>query len=162
MPMSNPNRRWWHIGVAGGIPLLALTLGTGDAGARSIEREIGSGAALKAATQKSATPEKRKGAPVEDRSVGTRNHDPCCADDPPVPRARAGDATTGSRATPATVPPQPSVRSASPAGSPTAPDARPTGTRPVKRASEIKSAPRSKPGEQRRGGVGALIGITFA
>jgi hypothetical protein len=158
MPMSSPIRRWWHVGVAGGIPLLALALGTGEADARSIEREIGSGAAQKAAAQKSVAPENRKGVPVEDRSIGTRNHDPCCADDPPVPRARVGSAAPESRTTPATVPPQPSVRS----GPPTAPDARPTGVRSVKRASEIKTVPRPKPGEQRRGGVGALIGITFA
>ena len=162
MPMSIPQRPWWHIGVVGGIPLLALALGTGEADARSLERDIGSGATQKSAAPKSAAPQTRKAVPVEARTVGARNHDPCCADEPPVPRARVGTTTTDSRVAPAAVPPQPSARSASPGTSPGAPDVRPAGARSVKRAGDAKQVPRSKPGEQRRGGPGALIGITFA
>lgn len=159
MPMSNPQRPWWHIGVAGGIPLLALALGTTDAGARSLEREIGSGAAQKSAAARPAGSEPRKSAPVEARTPAARNHDPCCADEPPVPRARGGVPTTDARVAPATVPPQPSTRSVSPGSSP---ELRPGGARPVKRAINSKPAPPSRPGEQRRGGVGSLFGITFA
>ena len=165
--MSSPLRRWWHFGVAGSIPLLALALGASDGDARSIEREIGSGASQKSAAQKSAAqktaaPENRKAVPAESRSVGARNHDPCCADEPPVPRARVG-APAESRVAPATTSPQPAVRGTSPSATPAAPptpEARPTGIRSVKR--DGKAAPPAKQGEQRRGGVGSLIGISFA
>jgi hypothetical protein len=153
--MSSPLRRWWHFGVAGSIPLLALALGAGDGDARSIERDIGSGASQKTAAQKStaqksATPENAKAVPADSRSVGARNHDPCCGDEPPVPRARVG-APADSRVAPAITQPQPAVRGTSPSASP---------IRSVKR--DGKAAPPAKQGEQRRGGVGSLIGITFA
>ena len=156
--MSSPLRRWWHFGIAGSIPLLALALGASDGDARSIEREIGSGAAQKSSAQKAAAPESRKAAPAESPSVGTRNHDPCCADEPPVPRASVG-VPAERRVAPTAAPSQPSVRGTSPSATP-APETRPTGIRSVKR--DGKAAPPSKQGEQRRGGVGALIGITFA
>ncbi len=162
MSMSNPLRRWWHLGVAGGIPLLALALGTGEAGARSLEREIGSGAAQKGTAARSAATENRKAAPVNAPPVGTRNHDPCCADEPPVPRARVGAPSSQSRIAPAPGSAQPSLRGASPSASPGTPEIRPTGARSLKRGGEGKPVPRHKPGEQRRGGVGSLIGITFA
>lgn len=160
--MSSRYRRWWQLGVAGGIPLLALALGAGEADARSLEREIGSGAGHRNAPQKTAAPEHRKGTPADARPIGARNHDPCCADEPPVPRARAGDATRESRGTPATAPSQPAVRGTPHSASPAAPELRPTGIRSVKRAGDGKVAPPVKQREQRRGGVGALIGITFA
>lgn len=158
--MSSPLRRWWHFGVAGGIPLLALALGAGNSEARSVERDIGSGAGQKTSAQKATTPENRKAVPAESRSAGARNHDPCCAEDPPVPRARVGGTTTESRVAPATAPPQSSVRGTAPGASPATPEVRPTGIRSVKR--DGRAVPPWKQGEQRRGGVGGLIGITFA
>lgn len=154
MSTSNPLRRSWHIGIMSGIPLLALALGTGDADSRSLERSTGAGASRKPAAPATAGPEKRRPGAPETRRVGTRNHDPCCSDEPPVPRARAAEPITGSRGTPAVGPP--------PAHTPAALDDRRGSVRAEKRPRETRTAPRPPAGEQRRGGVGALIGITFA
>lgn len=152
------SRSWLRIGIAGGIPLLALALGTGDGDARSIERDIGSGAGQKSTPPRTAAHETRAAEPDQGRPAGARNHDPCCEDEPPVPRARAGAATNGASEAPAAVPPAPAVRDATPG----APEVLPSGTRPVKRALNGRVPPRARPGDQRRGGVGALFGITFA
>ncbi len=101
MSMSKPRRLSWRLGVVGGIPLLALAMGTGDAPARSLEGHVGSGTAREPA-------------------VRTQSH------------ARGK------------------------------PDVRPRGVRVEKRSGNDRIAPRSTSGEQRRGGVGTLIGITFA
>ena len=151
MSTSNPLRRWWHIGIVSGVPLLALALGTGDAESRSLERNIGAGASRKPATPATIMPETRKPGAVEDPRVGTRNHDPCCSDEPPVPRARTAEPNTGPRGTPAASPP-PAAGSEDRRGS----------VRAEKRPRDNRIVPRAPAGEQRRGGVGALIGITFA
>ena len=101
MSTSNPRHPLWHIRVLGGIPLLVLALGTGDAPARSPQGYVGSGAAQKP--------------PVRTQSY---------------------------------------VRGRS--------DARRGGVRVDKRPGDVRIAPRPSSGEQRRGGVGTLIGITFA
>ena len=101
MSMSNPRRPSWHFGVLGGIPLLALALGTGDAAAGSLQGHVGSGTS-------------------QQPPMRTQTH----------------------------------VRGKS--------DVRRGGVRVEKRSGNGKLAPRSTPGEQRRGGVGTLIGITFA
>jgi len=154
MSTSNPLRRSWHIGIMSGIPLLALALGTGDADSRSLERNIGAGASRKPAAPATTAPETRRPRAVESPRVGTRNHDPCCSDEPPVPRARAAEPITGSRGAPAAAPP--------PARTPAGSDDRRGSVRAEKRPRETRNAPRAPAGEQRRGGVGALIGITFA
>ena len=154
MSTSSPLRRWWHIGIMSGIPLLALALGTGDASSRSLERNIGAGASKKPAAPATAGPETRKPAAVEPTRLGTRNHDPCCSDEPPVPRAHTAEPVTRSRGTPAAGPP--------PAQTPAGSDEHRGAVRAEKRPRDTRNAPRAPAGEQRRGGVGALIGITFA
>lgn len=157
MSMPNPMRPLWHVGVLSGIPLLALALGTGDATARSLERNTGVGASRKpaapaaAAATGSTTSRARE---AETWGAGTRNHDPCCADDAQAPGARAGS--------PAPVPREAAVTSDPDSHPRVRPDVRRGVIRVEKRSSDPRLAPRSTPGEQRRGGVGALIGLTFA
>lgn len=101
MSTSNPRHPSWNIGVLGGIPLLALALGTGDAPARSLAGCVGSGS-------------------VQVPTVRTQFH------------ARGHH------------------------------DVRRGGVRVEKRSGDVRIAPRPTSGGGRRGGVGALIGITFA
>jgi len=159
MSMLNPLRSLCHVGIMSGIPLLALALGTGDAPARSLDRSIGAGASRKTAAPATAASSPSRTQAAETWRAGTRNHDPCCADDARTPIAPAG--------TPAAVSPAAGPREAA-VSSPSDPhlrgksEVRRGGTRVEKRSSDPRLAPRSAPGEQRRGGVGALIGITFA
>jgi hypothetical protein len=154
MSTSNPLRRWWHIGIMSGVPLLALAFGAGDADSRSLERNIGAGASRKPAAPATAGMETRRPGAVEAPRAGARNHDPCCSDEPPVPRAREAEPGTGPRGTPAAGP--------APAHTPAGSVDRRGSVRAEKRPRDNRIVPRSPAGEQRRGGVGALIGITFA
>lgn len=143
MSTSKPPRPSWHLGIVGGIPLLALALSTGDATERN---------APAVATRKPAAP--ATAGPVDASRARARSHDPCCSDEPPVPRARVAEPATGTRV----------MRATDPTASPsrTVSDDRRGGARLAKRPKDGRIPPRSKTGEQRRGGVGALIGITFA
>jgi hypothetical protein len=150
---SYPQRAWRHLRVLSGIPLLALALGTGDAEGKSIERDIGTGAAKKTTARATAVPDPRQTPPVDAHGAGARNHDPCCSDDPPVPRARTEAAKPDTRITPA------SGRASSPIRVGTEGNG---AARPEKQARDSRIVPRRPAGEQRRGGAGALIGLTFA
>ena len=154
MSMSNLLRPLWHVGVMSGIPLLAFALGTGDAAGRSLERNVGSGASRKSAAPAATGSTTARAKAAETWRAGARNHDPCCADDGPPPGTRAGTPAAGSRE------PTLSAPSDSPSGAKS--DVRRGGVRVEKQPGKTRIAPRSTPGEQRRGGVGALIGITFA
>ena len=150
MSTSYPQRAWRYLRVMSGIPLLALALGAGGSQAKSIERDIGTGAAKKSSPRAAAAQDNRPTAPAETPGVGARNHDPCCSDDPPVPRARSEASkpvapATGRAASPARMGPEGNGA-----------------TRPEKQARDSRIVPRPPAGEQRRGGVGALIGLTFA
>ena len=154
MSMPNPLRPLWHVGIMSGIPLLALALGTGDAAARSLERNIGAGASRKPAAPTAAGSTTGRAGAVEGWRAGTRNHDPCCADDGRTPGSAVGTPAAGSREMTPSVPQDSHARGRS--------VVRRGGVRVEKRSGDTRVAPRSTPGEQRRGGVGALIGITFA
>ena len=160
MSMSNPLRPLWHVGIMSGIPLLAIALGTGDAPARSLDRSVGAGASRKAAaapaTAGSSTGRTQA---AETWRAGARNHDPCCADDARTPIAPAG---TPAAVSPAAGPREAAVSSPSDSHPRGKSEVRRGGTRIEKRTSDPRLTPRSTPGEQRRGGVGALIGLTFA
>jgi hypothetical protein len=164
MSMLNPLRSLCHVGIMSGIPLLALALGTGDAPARSLDRSVGAGASRKTAAPATAGSSTGRTQAAETWRAGTRNHDPCCADDARTPIAPAGSPATGSReaVSPATGPREAAVSSPSDSHPRGKSDVRRGGTRVEKRSSDPRLAPRSTPGEQRRGGVGALIGLTFA
>lgn len=153
MSTSYPQRAWRHVRVMSGIPLLAFALGTGDAGAKSIERDIGTGASKKTPARTAAAPDTRQTPPVVAPGAGSRNHDPCCSDDPPVPRARTEAAKPDARVTPA------AGRAPSPGQ--LVPSGVNGATRAEKQARDSRIVPRPPAGEQRRGGVGALIGLTF-
>jgi len=168
MSKSNPLHPLWHVGIMGGIPLLALALGTGDAPARSLDRSIGVGASRKTAAPTTTGSTTGRTPAAETWRPGTRNHEPRCEDDAGTPGARAGSPATGSpgggsreAASPASGMREAAV-SPTDAHAPAKSEVRRGGTRVEKRSSDPRLAPRPTRGEQRRGGVGALIGLTFA
>jgi hypothetical protein len=146
-----------RLAALGGIPILALVLGAGDLTARPAERGVHSG-----------TP-----APAR-RAGGRRAVERTLPTDMSEPATRCGTGGGSADATndpvappPPSAPPPAGSREITAAGR-AAPEVRGrTGdrrgnTRAGKPAGDGRILPRSKSGDPRRGGVGALIGITFA
>jgi hypothetical protein len=144
MPTSNAMQFKQHLTALSVIPVLALTLGAGELHARSIERpgtacarDCGGPAAT--GLEPATTTQSAKPASSDQAAPATPAEDPAL--------------TAGSRTAPAaTRAPAPPRGKAS---------TKPTGNRPMRRSGDrvVPPAPIEEP---RRGGVGTLIGITFA
>lgn len=153
MPTSNPSRHVWHIGAVGGIPLLALALGAGDLDARSLERTSGTRAARDCGGQAATGMETCAGTTAaQNTAPGVATS--CGQASPSAPSQDPGLSVAGPRPAPAA--------GRTPAQTRGKASAKPGGNRLMRRSGDGRVAPPTQSDEPRRGGVGTLIGITFA
>ena len=145
---SYPSRSSRRIGVLAGIPLLVLAITASALYARAAERAASP--APSHSTRDIGRPASTGLEPCQSGCSGTTST-PSTAGAPAS--APSGDALTGSRAAPSTAPAQVNTR-----GKATERDA----AKRWFRRSDGRVVPPAPLEEPRRGGVGTLIGITFA